>query len=117
MINADPDSVPIQIVTSNNFACPFQQTDAGSPACSSIVFGSADTTVQTPPFDHTYDISATQRFLVILQFPPTATDTPSVQATIDLYIDGQEKCLAGQTSCQVKGDLASKPLQSIFLGG
>jgi hypothetical protein len=105
---ASPDSIPVQVVTSTNFAYTPPNVDPTNPSGGSVLFGTADTTVRKLPLDSTYNIAGTGRFIIRIEIPPTATDTPHVQAHVDVYIDGQ---LRGSA----QGDLSSRMVQYIFL--
>lgn len=109
MVSADRQDVPIEIVTSTEFTVAAAVQDPTQPpATATVDLVSADTAVQDLPFNKTYNIQTTGRFFIRVQFPATATDSPSVNAAVKVYIDGQQRN-------SVQGDLSTKPLQAVFL--
>ena len=108
-VQGDNPDAQVEIVTSTEFTVDFPQQDPTQPPTSaSVNLVSADTTVQALPFDKTYDIHVTGRFFIRVQTPEAATDTPSVNTNVKVFVDGEQRSA-------VQGDLASKPLQAIFL--
>lgn len=109
VVEGDDASAPVQIVTSTVFNVSSTPSDPSQPSSgSSVALIVADTVVQTLPFDRTFDIHTTGRFFIRVQTPPTATDTPSVNATLKVFVDGEQRS-------NVAGDLATSPLQAVFL--
>lgn len=103
VVDGDNSEAPVQIVTSTEFTV----AGGGQDGPSVSLFG-ADTVVRTLPYDTTFDIRTTRRFFVRAQTPEAATDTPSVDATIRVIVDGEERN-------RVQGDLATEPVQAVFL--
>lgn len=110
LVEADDPDVDVQVVTSTEFAVSGGSQDPTNPQGASVQLVTADTAVQTLPFDQTFDIRATGRIFVRAQTPEAATDTPSVTVTIRVFVDGEQRN-------SVQGDLAEQPIQTVFLSG
>ena len=109
VVEGDNPDATVEIVTSTEFTVDFPQQDPTQPPTGATVsLVSADTSVQKLPFDKTYDIHVTGRFFIRVQTPEAATDTPSVNTSVKVYVDGEQRS-------SVQGDLATKPLQAVFL--
>lgn len=111
LVEADDPSVDVEIVTSVDFAVFQGGPDPGNPSAGAIQLVTADTVVQPLPFERTFDIRATGRLFVRAQTPEAATDTPSVNVTIRVFVDGEQRN-------SVQGDLATTDgIQTVFLSG
>lgn len=110
LVETDATDAQVQIVTSTEFAVSGGSQDPTDPSGASVQFVSSDTAVQTLPFERTFDIRTTGRLFVRAQTPEAATDTPSVQVTIRVFVDGEQRN-------SVQGDLADQPIQTVFLSG
>ena len=108
VIESDNTSADVQIVTSTEFVVSGGSQDPTDPPGSSVQLVASDTAVQTLPFDRTFDIRTTGRLFVEARTPEAATDTPSVNVTIRVFVDGERRN-------SVAGDLAEQPLQTVFL--
>lgn len=91
----------VRIITSTDF---FLTSTGGSGEQADVDFESADTTVVEPRFDRTFDIRETRRFFIRVE----PTDTASVVATLEVFIDGES---LGRLS----GDLQEGPLEDVFV--
>lgn len=107
VVDADNRDADVQVVTSTEFDVA-GGGDPGQPPGVSLLI--ADTTVQPLPFERSFDISATGRFFIRAQTPEAASDTPSVNTTIRVVVDGDEVNF-------VQGDLADDPVQAVFVAG
>lgn len=94
------EEAEVRIVTSTMFTLSGDDPGAGQP---SVALEEADTSVVIPPFDRTFDISETRRFFIRVE----PTDTASVQATLEVFIDGE-------SLGPLAGDLQDDPLQDVF---
>lgn len=108
VVESDNRNADVQIVTSTEFAVTEGSQTPTDPSGSGAQFIAADTTVQTLPFERTFDIRSTGRFFIRAQIPAAATDTPSVNTTIRVFVDGEQRNL-------VQGDLANDPVQAVFM--
>lgn len=97
VLTADRD-VSVRVVTSTNFAV----TSTGD-GDSNVALDDSTVRVVEHPWDRTFDIRETRRFYVRAE----PTDTESVNATLELFIDGESRGT-------VSGDLQEQPLEHTF---
>lgn len=99
------EEAEVRIITSTRFTLEAaEQGDPGSgQQTPGVTLEEADTSLVVPRFDRTFDISETRRFFI--QVEPT--DTVSVQATLEVFIDGE-------SLGQLAGDLQDEPLRDVF---
>lgn len=99
------EEAEVRIITSTRFTLEGGgQGDPGSgQQTPGVNLEEADTALVVPRFDRSFDISETRRFFI--QVEPT--DTVSVQATLEVFIDGE-------SLGQLAGDLQDEPLRDVF---
>lgn len=98
------EEAEVRIITSTRFTLDGGgQGDPGGQQTPGVTLEEADTALAVPRFDRTFDISETRRFFI--QVEPT--DTVSVQATLEVFIDGE-------SLGQLAGDLQDEPLRDVF---
>lgn len=95
------ETATVRIITSQQFALA---SSGGDGEQARVDVAEADTTVVEPRFDRTFDIRETRRFYIRVE----PTDTASVIATLEVFIDGESLGRLG-------GDLQDQPLEDVFI--
>lgn len=93
--------VEVRIVTSRQFGVTETGGIGSDP---DVALEEADTSVVVPRYDETFDIRDTRRFFILVE----PTDSSSVQATLEVFIDGE-------SLGRLEGDLQEEPLQDVFV--